>query len=169
MRPIVRLLVCLVSAAICAVFMPHRGGVQAASQDRTLSVAVSTSCEAMVPAYCQGRFGFRTTADGAFIGGPAPDGRLVSGYLREGESRALRSAARQVLAGINALSVECHISPEIPGVEESVVVLAQDRTVVLHGAGGLLGRGCAPGDAMADARLFALADRLMRRYYPNPF
>ena len=166
---IVRLWVCLVLTAICAVFMPHRGGVQAASPDRTLSVAVSTSCEAMVPAYCQGRFGFRTMADGAFVVGPEPGGRSLSGYLREAERRALRSAAEQVLAGISALSDECHIRPEIPGVGERVVVLAQRRTVVLRGTGGRLGRGCALGDAMADAKLFTLADRLMRRYYPNPF
>jgi hypothetical protein len=123
----------------------------------------------MVPAYCQGRFGFRATADGAFFVGPEPNGRSVSGHLRDAEGRSLRSAAAQVLAGVNASSVECHVRPEIPGVGESVDVSANGRTVVLRGGGGRLGRGCAPGDAMADARLFMLADRLMRRYYPEPF
>ncbi len=123
----------------------------------------------MVPANCQGRFGFRVTADGAFLVGPEPNGRSVSGHLRDAESRALRSAATRVLASINAMSVECHTRPEIPGVGESVDVSAHGRTVVLWGGGGRLGRGCAPGDAMADVKLFMVADQLMRRYYPDPF
>ena len=123
----------------------------------------------MVPAYCQGRFGFRMTVDGAFVAGPDPDGRSVSGYLRNVEAQELRSAAEQVLEGVNARSVECHIHPEIAGVVESVVVSGNGRTVVLRGASGRLGRACAPGDAVADARLFEMADRLMRHYYPKPF
>jgi hypothetical protein len=123
----------------------------------------------MVPAYCQGRFGFRVTGDGAFLVGPEPNGRSVSGHLRDAESRALRSAAAQMLAGVSASSVECNILPEIPGVGESVNVSAKGRAVVLRGSGGRLGRGCTTGDAMADARLFRLVDRLMRRYYPDPF
>jgi hypothetical protein len=155
------------SLAACVVFIQHHVGAQTAPSDWT--VAVSTSCEAMVPDYCQGRFGFRITAGSAFLVGPNPDGRSFSGYLRKDEGRELYSAAEQVLAGINAQSVECHVYPEIPGVAETVVILAKGRTVVLRGAGGRLGHGCAPGDALADARLFTLADRLMRQYYPKPF
>src|SRR5271165_2641770 len=121
-RPIVRISMVLGIATACAVFPRHRGVVQAAQPDRTPTVTVSTSCEAMVPAYCQGRFGFRVTADGAFLVGPEPTGRSVSGHLRNAESRALRSAATQVLAGINALLVECHIRPAVPGVGERVDV-----------------------------------------------
>jgi hypothetical protein len=170
MRPIVRISMVLVTEVACAASPRYCGVVQAALPTRTLIVTVSTSCEAMVPAYCQGRFGFRVTGDGAFLVGPEPNGRSVSGHLRDAESRALRSAAAQVLAGVSAsLSVECNIRPEIPGVGESVEVSANDRTVVLRGSGGRLGHGCAPGDATADARLFRLVDRLMRRYYPDPF
>jgi hypothetical protein len=74
-----------------------------------------------------------------------------------------------VLDSIPAMTVECHVRPAIPGVGEGVMVSAQARTLVLRGAGGRLDRACSRGDATADARLFALADRLMRRYYPQPF
>ena len=168
MRPIVLISVVLIVAA-CAISLRYCGGVEAAQRDPALTVTVSTSCEAMVAAYCRGRFGFRVTADGAFLVGPEPNGRSVSGHLRDAEIRALASTAAQVLAGVDALSVECHIRPELPGVGESVEVSANGRTVLLRGAGGRLGRGCAPGDAMADAKLFELANRLMRSYYPKPF
>lgn len=164
-----RALLFLVLLATCAVFAQHQAGARTVPPDGTFAVTVSTSCEAMVPAYCQGRFGFRITADSAFLVGPDPDRRSVSGHLRKVEGDALHSTAKRVLAGINARSVECHILPEIPGVTETVVILAQERTVILRGAGGRLGHGCAPGDAVADARLFALADRLMQHYYPKPF
>jgi hypothetical protein len=169
MRSIARISTVLVMEVACAASPWYRGVVQAALPTRTLIVKVSTSCEAMVPAYCQGRFGFRVTGDGAFLVGPGPNGRSVSGHLRDAESRALRSAAAHVLAGIGTWSAECNIRPEIPGVGERVDVSANGRTVVLRGGGGRLGRGCAPGDAMADARLFKLVHRLMRRYYPDPF
>lgn len=169
MRPIVRISMVLVVGVACAATPRYRGVVEAALPNGTLIVTVSTSCEAMVPAYCRGRFGFRVTGDGAFLVGPEPNGRSVSGHLQNVESRRLRSAATRVLAGINARSVECNIRPEIPGVSENVDLSANGRTVVLRGGGGRLGPGCAPGDAMADARLFRLVDRLMRRYYPYPF
>jgi hypothetical protein len=167
--PIMRISKVLIMVVACAFFPQHPGGVHATPPIRAFTVIVSTSCEAMVPAYCQGRFGFRATADGAFLVGPEPNGRSVSGVLRGAERRALQSAAAQVLAGIKASSVECHVRPEIPGVKESVEISAHDRTVVLRGSGGQLGRGCKPGDAMADAKMFTFADQLMRRYYPNPF
>jgi hypothetical protein len=169
MRSIARISTVLVMEVACAASPWYRGVVQAALPTQTLIVKVSTSCEAMVPAYCQGRFGFRVTGDGAFLVGPGPNGRSVSGQLRDAESRALRSAAARVLAGVSAWSAECNIRPEIPGVGERVDVSVNGRTVVLRGGGGRLGRGCAPGDAMADARLFKLVHRLMRRYYPDPF
>ena len=169
MRPFLRISMVLVMEVACAASPWYRGVVQAALPTQTLIVKVSTSCEAMVPAYCQGRFGFRVTGDGAFLVGPGPNGRSVSGQLRDAESRALRSAAARVLAGVSAWSAECNIRPEIPGVGERVDVSVNGRTVVLRGGGGRLGRGCAPGDAMADARLFKLVHRLMRRYYPDPF
>jgi hypothetical protein len=123
----------------------------------------------MVPAYCQGRFGFRVNADGTWLVGPETNGRTVYGRLRESEHRTLKSTAERVLSSVPEPSVECHIHSAIPGVAEDVTLVAEGRTVVLRGAGGLLDSACAPGNAAADAALFALADRLMRRYYPRPF
>jgi hypothetical protein len=155
--------------ASCAVFMPHHPGAQTTPPDAPLTVTISTRCEAMVPTYCQGRFGFKIMVDGSFVAGPDPDGHSASGYLRNVETDALRTAAERVVEGVNVRSVECHIRPEIPGVSETVAVLAKGRTVILRGASGRLGRECAPGNAVADARLFELADRLMHDYYPKPF
>jgi hypothetical protein len=39
----------------------------------------------------------------------------------------------------------------------------------LQGAGGQLNSLCAPGHITAAVEFFALADALMRRYYPRPF
>lgn len=155
--------------AACAIFVPGYGRVYATPADQSPTVVVSTSCEAMVPDYCRGKFGFRVTSDGAWQVGPGPGGRSLAGHLREAERLALQSATARVLDSIPTSSVECHVRPAIPGVGESVMVSTQARTVVFRGAGGWLDRACAPGDATADARLFALADWLMRRYYPRPF
>lgn len=155
--------------AACAIFAQDNGRVHAAPADQLPTVAVSASCEAIVPVYCRGKFGFQMTSAGTWLVGPAPGGRSLAGHLREAERRALQSATARVLDSIPTSYVECHIRPAIPGVGESVTISTQARTVVLRGAGGWLDHDCAPGDATADARLFALADRLMRRYYPRPF
>ena len=161
LRSIAQSRAALLFPAACAIFARDHGRVHA--------VVVSTSCEAMVPDYCRGKFGFRVTSDGAWQVGPEPGGRSLAGHLREAERRALQSATARVLDSIPTSYVECHVRPAIPGVGESVTISTPARTVVLRGAGGRLDPACAPGDATADARLFTLADRLMRRYYPRSF
>jgi hypothetical protein len=169
MSAIVRISMVMVTAVAFVFPFSHCGSVQAAQGDRALTVIVVTKCEAMVAAYCRGGFGFRVAGDGAFLIGPNPNGRSVSGRLRLSEIRALRSAAVRVLAAIKGSVAECPISSELPGIGESVEVSKDGQTVVLRGDGGRLGRDCAPGDAIADAKLFGLADSLMRSYYPSPF
>jgi hypothetical protein len=169
LRSIAQSRAALLLPAACAIFAQDNGRVHAAPADQLPTVAVSASCEAIVPVYCRGRFGFQMTSAGTWLVGPAPGGRSLAGHLREAERRALQSATARVLDSIPTSYVECHVRPAIPGVGESVTISTQARTVVLRGAGGWLDHDCAPGDATADARLFALADRLMRRYYPRPF
>ena len=153
---------------LCMIFVHPVGEAQAASPDRMV-VVVSARCEAMVPAYCRGGFGFRVAPDGAFLAGPDPAGRSLAGHLRRAEGRALRSAAGAALADASAAPADCHDRPAIPGAGETVTVSDEHHAVVLHGAGGRLDRACASGREAAKVLLFRLADRLMRRYYPVPF
>ena len=74
--------------------------------------------------------------------------------------RVLRSQAEQLS--------ECGQRQAIPGVGETVTIREPERSVKLQGAGGKL-NPCARGRAAAAAKLFAVADALMRRYYPRPF
>lgn len=129
---------------------------------------VQTSCEAMVPAYCRGLYNFQVTRDGEWLAGPDPSGFSVSGRLSKSESRRLRRAADQVLGSPAGQLSDCDRRQGIPGVGETVTVRGLERVVKLQGAGGQLNPSCAPNHPSA-AELFALADALVRRYYPRPF
>jgi hypothetical protein len=131
-------------------------------------VTMDTHCEAMVPDYCQGAYGFEVSENGRWLAGPDRSGFSVSGRLSKREIRQLQYAATQILGKPAKPPADCEPNLEIPGVGESVTVHAQERSVKLEGAGGRLDPSCARGDRSA-AQLFALADRLMRRYYPRPF
>jgi hypothetical protein len=155
------------------------GGIRASfgqgSADRLLNspspaplVSVNTHCEVMVPAYCRGAYGFEVSEDGRWLAGPDPSGYSVSGRLSKRESRQLQSAAKRILGKPAKPPSDCVPNQQIPGVGESVTVRGQQRSMKLEGAGGRLNPLCARGDRSA-AQLFALADSLMRRYYPRPF
>jgi len=132
------------------------------------SVTVQTTCEAMLPAYCQGKYGFQVMENGEWRAGPDPGGRSFSGRLSKKENHALWEAAELLLGSPARQPVECREREAIPGVRESVTVRIREREVTLQGAGGALNPLCPPEHARA-AKLFARADELMRRYYPHPF
>ena len=132
------------------------------------SVTVQTSCEAMLPAYCQGKYGFHVMENGEWRAGPDPSGRSFSGRLSKKENRALWEAAELLLGSSARQPVECRERGAIPGVRESVTVRIEEREVTLQGAGGELNPLCPP-EHMPATKLFARADELMRRYYPRPF
>jgi hypothetical protein len=161
--------IAVVWAASLATDVLQASQLCAALPERGASVHVATTCEAMVPAYCQGGFGFQLLPSGDWQAGPAPDGRIVSGRLLPSERETLSAAARRVVDSAAAANFACQARPRIPGVGASVTVTTEREALTLHGAGGRLDPGCASGNASADAELFTLADRLMRRYYPRPF
>ena len=132
------------------------------------SVTVQTSCEAMLPAYCQGKYGFQVMENGEWRAGPGPGGRSFSGRLSKKENRALWEAAELLLGSSARQPAECREREAIPGVRESVTVRIEERGVTLQGAGGELNPLCPP-EHMPAAKLFARADELMRRYNPRPF
>jgi hypothetical protein len=140
----------------------------AAASEAGPTVRVEASCEAVAPAYCQGHFGFTVGGDGVWRVGPRPDGRVLSGRLSPAEAQRLRDAARALLRAAEREMPACPVLGAIPGVGERVTVSERDRGVVLNGAGGELDPSCSPHRSEY-ALLFALGDRLMRRYYPRPF
>ena len=132
-------------------------------------VTVRVSCEAMVPAYCRGQYGFEARSDGAWRVGPRPDGQVLTGQLSTAEAGRLRAATERALRRAADQPPTCAALGPIPGVRESITVTDRDRTVTLKGVGGRLDPSCSPKGATGSTALFALADRLMQRYYPHPF
>jgi hypothetical protein len=146
---------------------PTRGFGQIAQNGP--SITVTTTCEAMEAAYCQGAFGFRVTTNGEWRAGPSPDGRSRVGRLTQAERSRLRSSIEQALhSGIPA-SQNCPPHPMIiPGVMETLTIANRGQRVVLRGVGGKIDPLCSAVTS-ANATLFSFVDSLMRRYYPTPF
>jgi hypothetical protein len=119
------------------------------SPSATPVVTVNARCEAMVPAYCQGAYGFQVSGDGLWMAGPDPSGFSISGHLSKTESRRLRHAANQILHKLVTPSSDCERDEQIPGVGESVTVRGQQRSMKLEGAGGRLNPSCTRGDRSA--------------------
>jgi hypothetical protein len=143
---------------------------QASAQGSTAveSISVTTTCEAMVPAFCQGAFGFQISANGEWQAGPSPEGRTSSGRLAESEWSRLQATGERALQSEALETKECQPRPRLPGVMETVTVAAQTRNITLYGLGGKLDPACGAATS-AEAELFGIADQLMRRYYPRPF
>jgi hypothetical protein len=102
------------------------------------------------------------------LAGPDPDGFSVSGRVSKAESRRLKRAADQFFGRATRQLPDCERRQAIPGVGETVTMQGPEWAMKLEGAGGQLDPSCAQGHPAA-AELFALADALMRRYYPHPF
>jgi hypothetical protein len=133
------------------------------------SIALTTTCEAMVPAYCQGAFGFRLSATGAWQAGPSPDGRLSAGRLTRLEQSRLEAAVDQVLNRRPTSTEQCPSRPtSIPGVTETLIISDVMGRIVLRGSAGKIDPSCGAATRV-NAALFGLVDSLMRRYYPKPF
>jgi hypothetical protein len=122
----------------------------------------------MVPAYCRGRYGFFVARSGKWFAGPDPTGFSVPGRVSKADSRRLRRAADQFFDRASRPLPDCERRQAIPGVGETVTVQGPEWAMKLEGAGGQLDPSCAEGHPSAP-ELFALADALMRRYYPHPF
>jgi hypothetical protein len=169
-RPIVfRITAALLASHAIPALAQVRDESRAQLSPGEIEITVHVTCEAMVPAYCQGGYGFAATSSGAWRAGPDPRGRLLAGRLSETERQKLQAAAERVLRGPTG-PAHCRPGFAIPGVREGVTVAARGRTIELWGAGGRLVPSCAPDDGASERRkLFALADELMRRYYPRPF
>lgn len=131
-------------------------------------VTVTTTCEAMVPAYCQGAFGFDVSMTGQWKAGPTPDGKSRSGSITRDELANLKTAVAAALSASSQKSPDCAARPMmVPGVSELVTVTLAPQKVILRGSAGHLDRFCKNID-VTETQLFDLVDHLMRKYYPTP-
>jgi hypothetical protein len=154
---------------LCSLFVISRGLAQGPSVESDITVAVTTTCEAMVPASCQGAFGFQIFGSGAWRAGPAPDGRASAGRLTELEALAIQIAGAHALQGWELGANECPARPTTPpGVMETVIVANRTHRITLRGVGGKLDPSCGAVSSAASV-LFEIADKIMRYSYPRPF
>ena len=133
------------------------------------TIVVKTTCEAMLPAYCQGAYGFEIASEGAFTVGPSAAGRRLNGVLDSASLTNLARAVEQVLADPDARETPCGVIRAIPGVSETVSISADNRTLVLKGSSGALDPRCVSGNFAALQALFSAAHQAMSRHYPSPF
>jgi hypothetical protein len=158
----------LVFALIANVCVATGAVADALTLDTPASISVTTTCEAMAAAYCQGAFGFRISGGGEWETGPAPDGHTSAGQLTQLEATKIQAAALELLEGYNREPINCKAQPQFPpGVLETVVVAVPQLEITLFGAGGRLSPSCG-GAGSAPSTLFQMVDQLMRRYYPRP-
>jgi hypothetical protein len=141
------------------------------AQGNSPTILVATSCEALPPGNCQGKFGFLITVrDGSWRAGPDPaTGRTYTGKLTGDESAQLREALKPVLDAQAHSRLQCAARPVIPGVSETVEVKAPGKSdITLRGAGGQLDAICAAAGS-AYAALFKTSDTVMQAHYPKKF
>lgn len=132
-------------------------------------VAEHTSCEALLPQYCGGAFGFAVHSDGRFTVGPADDGATRSGAVTEPERAQIAADVSQVLAGLTA-SPQCEPAPAIPGLNDQVDISDGSRgSLRVYDLGGTLGSLCYRGGRAEAVRLHSDLAALLARYYPRPF
>ncbi len=139
------------------------------SSDRDwLQVKEQTSCEALVPAFCVGTYGFSIQNDGRYTVGPAPNGVSLPGALSGSEWTQISADVAALDANLPGKQ-ECDESARtVPGVGDRVELLLARRgsmAVYALSAGGT----CYLGGRDRAIRLHDDLAALMSRYYPRPF
>ena len=136
------------------------------------SVASETAeCEAVVPAYCQGAYGFAIRVDGSWTAGPSPANAMASGTLTGDELNTLAADINALAANTpgSCTSVANHTSgaPTIPGVR-SVIALSTSngRQLEVGGPGDLLSSACR--GSQASLAMWSEFQTLLGKYYPRP-
>lgn len=163
MRPTRRFAVAVAGATLVACGSPS------APDASWVQVMERTSCEALVPEYCTGAFGFTVQSDGRFTVGPAENGASLTGALTESERIQISSDVAQVSSGL-AASPQCDATHTIPGSSDQID-LADPRlgSVRVYDLGGTPGSVCYRGGRDQAARLHTDLGALLAKYYPRPF
>ena len=131
-----------------------------------VQVTEKTACEALVPAYCVGHYGFTVTSDGRYTAGPSDDGTKLEGSLTDTERVRLSSDAAVVAANLGVAEV-CDSAGTAAGVGDSVDMTdSTNRVTRVYD----LGRNtCYRGGRARATQLHDDLAALMARYYPRPF
>ena len=125
-----------------------------------------TACEALVPAYCVGLYGFTVTSDGRYTVGPNDAGAKLEGSLTDKERALIASDADALAANLGGAEV-CDSSGTVPGVGDSVDLTDSRNVVTRVYALGLT--TCYRGGRARATQLHDDLAALMSRYYPRPF
>ena len=131
-----------------------------------VQVTEKTACEALVPAFCVGLYGFTVTSDGRYTAGPADDGTKLEGSLTDTERVRLSSDAAALAANLGVAEV-CDSAGTVPGVGDSVDMYDSRNMVTRVYDLGL--KTCYRGGRTRATQLHDDLAALMARYYPRPF
>ena len=131
-----------------------------------VQVTEKTACEALVPAYCVGLYGFTVTSDGRYTVGPADGGAKLEGSLADKERVLIASDADALATNLGAAEV-CDSSGTVPGVGDSVDLTDSRNVVTRVYALGLT--TCYRGGRAQATQLHKDLAGLMAQYYPRPF
>jgi hypothetical protein len=132
-----------------------------------VQVEEHTACEALVPRFCVGLFGFTVQSDGTFTVGPADDGTTLTGSLTDSERAQLSSEAAQVSATLTT-NPACDPAHTIAGIGDRVdFVDSRAGTVPVYQLGP--GTICYRAGREQAIALHTDLVSLMGKYYPRPF
>jgi len=172
-RASVTLALIAVGAAACGESTPSSIGTSFLRSGGDWSAASETAeCEALVPAYCQGAYGFAIRVDGSWTAGPSPANAVMSGRLTSDELSALAADIKALAASTpdSCTSVANHATgaPTIPGVRTIVALsTSSGRQLQVGGPVDLLSSAC-PG-SQASLVMWSEFQTLLGKYYPRPF
>jgi hypothetical protein len=157
--------------------VPTEGATPTALPSTTPTVAVThwsqvsdiTSCEAMLPEFCRGAYGFTVMSDGTWAAGPSPSGKSYSGRVTDDQLATLQAdIALFSPSDLNA-NLVCTQAQGIPGKQEKLEIWYDDQPYIMYQYSTQAGAECYSGNDKTDARLLVDLRALMHQYYPVPF
>ena len=133
-----------------------------------LQVKGQTTCEAIVPNYCLGAFGFSVGSDGRFFVGSPDGGANRTGGVTDAERARIDADVAQVQANL-AAGPECEVTHTIPGISDRVDLQPTSGGVItVFDFGGTPGRTCYRGGREHAIQLHTDLAALIVKYYPHP-
>lgn len=136
----------------------------------------ATACEAMVPSYCVGAYGFSIDAQGNYTAGGLAGSKQVTGQISADELKQLDADLRTVALDIgrSAVPVCQNAGGAVPGSGDRVsITLVASATAypLRQNAQATVGlQECGyNGDALGPAHALATFGALRQKYYPVPF
>jgi hypothetical protein len=134
------------------------------------SVNESTQCEALLPAFCVGLYGFSIDHQGQYTAGPSPAGHTVTGALTADEFTVLNRAAQAVAGSALTQPLACDQTGPVPGASDQIMLTGiEGQASVIYRSQGGRRSTCYAGGKHQAQRLHDALHTLMLKYYPSPF